>query len=374
MQIFPGYWCDVFPHPEGIGMLVYAPQGRAVVLYVNGQSRSATTVPDSLLYLRACSTPTGEVWFIAQPGTAANRTLIGQVGFGSQLIQVNCYSRPAITWNGGAVVFYTQTSARTYREFLSADGPDAPDLPIPAPWSGTSQGISQVSSNGDIVWADSVYHVTIDGLSIHMAVTANGVTAGQGDVSGMVGVGPSGHFQALETVAPMEPRIAYSPVRNVWAVCSWTPAPTAVYQEMPPFTPIVVDPPPVDPDDPPIDPPDPVDPVDPDPVDPDPPVDPADGDVVKIGQKGFFRKWGTATDSAHSTAATAQGHQDAGFMSVQLGDGSFVTFDPASGLVIGSAPVAGAWERVTFNGGNVLVAQPNGGQGGVALPYEWFSL
>jgi len=88
---------------------------------------------------------------------------------------------------------------------------------------------------------------------------------------------------------------------------------------------------------------------------------------MKIGQKGVFRAWGS---TAMGEFVTVRGHQDAGFLSIQKGNGRFVTFSNNTGEVIGDAEVAGGWERVTFDGSNIMLAQPDG----PVLPYEWFSL
>jgi hypothetical protein len=92
------------------------------------------------------------------------------------------------------------------------------------------------------------------------------------------------------------------------------------------------------------------------------------GGSVNIGQKGAFRMWGT---TGPGTEATVQGHQDAGFLSLQLANGKFARFDPGTGLELEpDADVAGGWERVTFDSTNVMVVQPDQG---VILGYEWFN-
>ncbi len=91
---------------------------------------------------------------------------------------------------------------------------------------------------------------------------------------------------------------------------------------------------------------------------------------MKIGQRGIFRVWG---ETGLGIAATVQGHQDHGYLSVQTDNGRYVTWSPDTGEAIGDAEVAGAWERVTFDGSNILVARPNAPDG-PARPYEWFNL
>ena len=88
---------------------------------------------------------------------------------------------------------------------------------------------------------------------------------------------------------------------------------------------------------------------------------------MNIGQKGIFRMWGT---TGPNTKATVQAHQDSGYLSLQLENGKYVSFDPSTGLVLKEEAVAGGWERVTFDGSNIVIAQPDKG---VILPYEWFS-
>ncbi len=90
---------------------------------------------------------------------------------------------------------------------------------------------------------------------------------------------------------------------------------------------------------------------------------------MKIGQRGFFRPWGT---TGPGTPATVAGHQDTGYLSVQTANGRYVTWNPTDGTVNGDAEVAGAWERSTWDGANILLARPNAPDG-PAVPYEWFN-
>lgn len=87
---------------------------------------------------------------------------------------------------------------------------------------------------------------------------------------------------------------------------------------------------------------------------------------MKVGDKIMFRSWGSLGLGTHVTIAP---HQDEGFVSIQLANGLFVSFDGSTGAWVGNAPTAGGAERVIFSG-NALVACPM--DNGVALPYEAF--
>lgn len=96
---------------------------------------------------------------------------------------------------------------------------------------------------------------------------------------------------------------------------------------------------------------------------------------MTIGQKGFFRPWGSSmgANSAGAYPVTVQPHQDEGFLSVQKANGAYVTFNGDNGQVSGETRnPPGGGERVTFDGDHIMVARPM--DAGAALPFEWFNL
>lgn len=247
MITFPGYYGDVFAHPEGIGCLYSIHEQKKLQLRINGVARTTIDIPDNVLYLKAWANPLGIIEWIAQPQTLFG-TMYGYINGtqnGNGLFPILCYSRPAVYWDGTQFVFYIQNSPSTW---VIKDNNFENQYPIPI-WPGgdgtTSQGIWQVLNDGNLVWTDPNRDKKYGNTTILFGCQSNGLVIGQGTENGMIGVGVDGSkpFLAMN-FNPMEPRAIYSPVVNKWGCYSWGLGAVGAYNELPPFdyiSPVVPD-------------------------------------------------------------------------------------------------------------------------------------
>lgn len=242
VQYFPGVgWCDVCALPNGTFAFVHSMAG---AVYLNG---TVVAVPvDHLRYLRAASSPSGDVaaigvggndraYLIASGGWVDYGIVFGQnsvgIYFGS-VGWVPVIQRTPHTWTFG-------------------------NMGMSFPWP-TSQGFRDVKPDGRIVYGDDAHVWRVEGVNLHAPMERGEITVGQIDGSDRIdGVGPAGRFTAIPGPA-YEPHCADNG-RGGFAVCARTPL-GAAFRLLPPFPPVGDEPqPPVDP------------PVDP-PVPPEPPM------------------------------------------------------------------------------------------------------
>lgn len=339
MITFPGYYGDVFACPRGLGCLYSIHQSKRLILLINGNVEQQIDIPDDLLYLKAWCNPAGIIGWIAQPQSIKNQTMYGYIYPNSNpttdFLNILCYSRPAIWFNGTTFVYYIQNSPSTYLAnglqvmFLFGENGLQYNIPI---WPGgngtTSQGIWQILNDGTIIWTDPNRSIKYGNTTVLFGCQSNGLVIGQGQESGMVGVGLDGSnpFLAMN-FNPMEPRAIYSPVVNKWGCYSWGQGAIGAYNECPPFNPIPG--------------PNPI-PVPPNPT----PIPPVPPQGVKM--KSDY----TVTELLNLKDLTEVPHPDGkGLVALKTPDGKYKSLTP-TGQWNPDASSPGAWERFfPFGGG-----------------------
>ncbi len=91
---------------------------------------------------------------------------------------------------------------------------------------------------------------------------------------------------------------------------------------------------------------------------------------MTVGQRGSLFEWGSSLATAHSAESLEVAkHGDTGYVALYNSDRGYMTFDPGTGQHVSWATSPGSWERVSFTGPCVVVAQP--GDSGTVRRYEW---
>ncbi len=90
---------------------------------------------------------------------------------------------------------------------------------------------------------------------------------------------------------------------------------------------------------------------------------------MTVGQRGSLFEWGSLSGQSSETLEVSK-HGDTGYVALlNPNTNTYVTFDPNTGQRVGWAASPGSWERVSFTGPCVVVAQP--GDSGTVRRYEW---
>ncbi len=89
---------------------------------------------------------------------------------------------------------------------------------------------------------------------------------------------------------------------------------------------------------------------------------------MTVGQRGSLFEWGSSSGQSSEPLEVAK-HGDTGYMALHNDDKGYITFDPNTGQRVGWATSPGSWERVSFTGPCIVVAQP--GDSGTVRRYEW---
>lgn len=255
---FAGTWIDV------VGDVLTRAIGRSVIAERVIGPRTYASIwtavfPEPLMFHRMAIGPDGTIAVVGK-GNDTGAAFLSMDGAPPIVLGSTHGNNPCAIWHNGAqfIVVWTEAVGVLTRFFCAAG--EHRQEPIPAPWTGTSQGILDLRSDGTPIYMDAARTFNQPPWSFTKPNVRQDVVVGQWGISGhdetnriVVGLLGLGAFTALRDTAD-DPRVSPLPSGRI-LVAAFTPKGASLAIIDPPYPPNeqppTVEPPP----DPPIDPP-----------------------------------------------------------------------------------------------------------------------